>query len=171
MLERDRHSRITLKRGLAGQQLKQQTPCGIQVRTGINLFAASLFGRKILGGTHHRIGLCHGGLGIGQGAGNPKVHHLDFPGRGNHHIAGLNVAVYQVLMMGILQRVQDTGNDFDRFFQRNRIAVRQQLPHRVAFHVLHDDVRHLYLGAVRSGDGFFTSVIDSHDSGMVQIGG
>ena len=69
--------------------------------------------------------------------------------------------------MGILEGVEYPRHDFDGLVNRYRLAISEELVHRVPFYQLHYDIGDVHLGAVRGSHYLFTSVIDLHDIFMI----
>ena len=87
-----------------------------------------------------------------------EVHHLRMAVRGEHDVRGLQVAVDDVLLVGLVQRF----GRFQRDLQGVELAEgpsRQSLPERLPFDVLHDDA---------AGVAEVEQFMDAADVGMVQ---
>ncbi len=119
------HGRIAAERRLAGQQLKEQAAGRIQIRARIHHFATGLLGREILRRAHHGIRLRHRGRGVGDRAGNAKVHDLDLAIGSEHDVARLDITVNDAFAVRILEGGQHADDDLHGLVNRQRIAFGQ----------------------------------------------
>ena len=164
----DGHGGVALEGRLAGEQLVKETPGGVQVRAGVHGLAAGLLWGEVLGGAHHCVGLGDRGGGVLNGPRDAEVHDLHRAGGGQHDVSGLDVAVDDPHPVGVLQGVQDTGDDLHRLRNRDGLALAEELAHRVPLDVLHDDVGDGAAGAARLEELLLTGVVDGDDGGVVE---
>ena len=85
-------------------------------------------------------GLRHRGLRVADRPGDAEVHHLDLAGAGQHHVAGLDVAVHDPVAVAVLQRPQHPVGDLQRPLGQQPPVLAQQVAQGPAVHVLHHDV-------------------------------
>ena len=76
--------------------------------------------------------------------------------------------VDDALVVRVLERAQDADDDLERLVDRHGGAVLQQLPHRVALDVLHDDEGQGGLLAHGVGHGLLAGVVHGDDRGVVE---
>ena len=167
----DGHRGVAREGRFAGEQLVEQAAGRVQVAAGVDDLAAGLLGRQVLGGAHHGVGLGDGRRGVLHGAGDAEVHHLHRARRGQHDVAGLDVPVDDAGAVGVLQRVQDAGDDLHGLGDGHGLALAEELADRVPLDVLHDDVGHRADGAVGGGDLLLARVVDGDDGRVVEGGG
>ncbi len=110
----DRHRGVAGERRASGQQLVQQAADRVKVRARVHPLAPGLLGREVLRGPDHLGGLRHRGLGVGDGAGDAEVHHLDLALQVQHDVAGLDVAVHDAGPVAVVQRAEHAVGDLQR---------------------------------------------------------
>ena len=140
---------------LAGQHLEQHDAEGPDVGALVDGLAPRLLGGHVGGGAEDQAGrgagagqgrrLRQGGRAAGErvvisapGLGEAEVEDLDLALRGQLDVRGLEVAVHDALLVGLLQRVGDLAGDRDRLVDGNRAAL-QALREILALDQLHGD--------------------------------
>ena len=91
---------------------------------------------------HRTDGLFADHLALGPGkTGNAEVHHLDAAVGQQHDVLGLDVPVDNALAVGMVQGLQDLGNEVDGLFPGERAAPLVQILFQGdAVDVFHDDI-------------------------------
>ena len=171
MLVGDRHRRIAGEGGLSGQKLVEEAAGRIEIRAGVDHFAASLLGRQVLCGSHNGVRLGHRGRGVGDGSSDAEIHDLDLAVRREHHVAGLDVPVNDAFVVRVLERRKNARDHLHRFRDRNGLPGRQKGGDGASLDVLHDDVGQRDLVSGGRCDRGFAGVVDGHDRRMVERGG
>ena len=128
--------------GLAGEQLVEQAPGGVEVGTGIDDLAARLLRGEVLGGADHGVRLGDRRGGVLHGPRNAEIHDLHRAGGGQHDVPGLDVAVHDARTVGVLESIQHTRGDLNRLRDRDGLAIAEEFADRVPLDVLHHDVGH-----------------------------
>ena len=159
----DRDKGVTEERRPPGQQLVEHAAGGVEVGARVGGLATRLLRREILRGADHSRGLRHRGTDVAQRAGDAEVHDLDVAVGGDHHVAGLDVAVHDAGAVAVVERVEDAARDLQGPLGRDARVLLQQLTQRLALDELHDDERDT--GAV---EDVLAGVVDRHDRGVVQ---
>ena len=152
----------------AGEQLVEQAAGGVDVGAGVDGLAAGLLGREVLRGADHGRGLGHRRRRVADRAGDAEVHHLHVAARGEHHVAGLDVAVDDPGAVAVVERGQHAAGDLERPLGQDLAALAQDVAQRPAGDVLHDDVGLGDPGPV--GGRLLAGVVDRHDRGVVERG-
>ncbi len=165
MLVGDRHRRVAGEGRPAGQQLVEQAAGRVQVAARVHPLAPGLLRRQVLGGTDDLRGLGHGQLRVGHGPGNAEVHHLDVAVAGEHHVAGLDVAVHDAVAVAVVQCPQHAVGDLGRALGQQPPVVAEQVAQRAPVDELHHDVRD-----GRAAHHVLAGVVDGHDGRVVQRG-
>jgi len=158
---------IAEERRASGQQLVEQAAGRIEVGARVDLLAPGLLGRQVLGGADHCGRLRHRRRGVGDRSGDPEVHHLDLAGIGQHHIGGLDVAVHDVVLVRVAQRVQHPNLVLEGALRLDRAALAQQVAQGVPLDQFHHDVGHRDAGG---RVGSLPGVVDADDVRVVQAG-
>ena len=166
MLVGDRDRRVAKEQQQAGEQLVQQAAGRVQVAAGIDPLAPGLLRRQVLGGTDDLRGLRHGGLGVADRPGDAEVHHLDLAIAGQHHVAGLDVAVHDPVAVAVVQGAQHPVGDLQGPLGQQPAVLPEQVAQGAAVHILHDDV-----GDVRPVGVVLAGVVYRDDRRVVQRGG
>ncbi len=161
--------RVRVERRPSGEQFEEQAADGVQVGALVQAAAQGLFGGEVLRGADHHAGLRHGGDAGLHGAGDAEVHHLHHTAAGDHHVAGLDVAVHQARLVAGRERGQHVPGDLQRPVGGHGPVpgdVRgQDVAQRPPLDVLHDDVRHRAAVEV-----VLAGVEDRDDVGVVELG-
>ncbi len=123
------------------------------------MFAVILLGRHVgkRPDQHTRLG-----FRIFQHAGDAKIDDLDRPVFAEHHIAGLDIAMNDSTLVGVVKGSARLHSVCELERNRQRHAARDQLLKIFAFHQFHCDV-----GKVCR----FTHVVDGDDIGMLESAG
>ena len=104
--------------------------------------------------------------GVGDRAGDAEVHHLDVAARGEHHVAGLDVAVDDAGAVAVVEGGEHAGGDLERPLGQDLAALAEDVAQRPAVDVLHHDVGLGDAGAV--GGDLLAGVVDRDDRGVVE---
>ena len=133
-----------LKRRSTGQQLKSGRRQCILVGAAVDPVAHELFGRGVRNGSHGHVGSGQI-VRVTDAPGDPEVRQHDSliggSGVGQQDVGGLDVAVEQSSIVGVVECVGDGRDDPHHVFRRHsvRVALRQE-PVRVgAVDVVHRD--------------------------------
>ena len=165
----DRGQRATGEGRSAGQHLVHDRGERELIRRGIELvdLPLRLLRRHVLRRPQHR---CHAGDLLGnrgdlRDAEIENLHPLGLAADGRHHedVLRVHVAMDDAFQMRGGQRRAQLIGDVDHARERQGPRARQDLPQRLAFQVLHDQVGHPV------GQG--VEVDDRHDPGMSQARG
>ncbi len=140
MLVHDDEGRVTGVRGPAGQQLVEQAAHRVQIRAVVGLLAVDLLGGEVGGGADGHAGPGQPGGHLAQRLGDAEVDDLDRARGGQHHIAGLDVAVHDGVLVAVLQGLQHLPGDLDGLRHGHR-PVAQHLAQGAALDVLHHQIR------------------------------
>jgi hypothetical protein len=153
-----------------GEQLKEHAPRRVEIGASVDRLALGLFGRKVLRGPDHRLGLGHRRGAVGDGSRDPEVHDLDGTTTAEHDVGRFDVAVDDPLGVAVVQRCQDVLDDSAGLVgRRHRSCGGEVLAQGAAVDDLHDDVGNVdgHLGA--RVDGFVLArVINRDDVGVVE---
>ena len=160
VLGRHRHRGVPEERRAPGGHLEQHHAQGVDVATGIDPDTLGLLGGEVGGRAHHRSGLGQALLGV-DGPGDAEVGHLHLAVVGDQHIAGLDVAVDDPVLVGVTQGRGHMGPDVRRPLGGQRSGTLQYGGQGPAIDELHDD---------EVGAGVFAPVEDGDDVGMGQVG-
>ena len=141
-LEARAHHRVrvlALERRLAGERMVERAAKGIDVRTEVDLLAAALFGRDVVGRAPDLVR-------VALHRRKAEVHELGRAVLGVQHVLRLHVAVHEALLGGERQRVHQLLADAHHAHLVERPGVRLHvLVERPARHQLHRDVGHALL--------------------------
>ena len=169
MLVRDGDRTVAPERGPSGEELVEHHAGGIQVRAGVDRFALGLLGGEVRCGAENGAGLGHRGGGVRCRAGDAEVHDLDPPGVGDHHVAGLDVAVHDTGPVGVLQRFEDAVDVPHRLIGSEGAGGQDRLQ-GASLHEFHHDERLGPRPAVCPDDGVLAGVIDPDHGGVGHAG-
>ena len=153
MLDRDRDSRIPVKRDFAGKHLIQRYAQRIDVALFIAEAASRLFGRSIMNRAHH----IRGDRVTGCRLSDTKIRDLNLSLTGNDDVLGLNIPVNDVVAVRRLQSHGDLQRDRNRLFVAETASLRDIALERDPVHELHDNIINPF---------FLADVIDVYDIGM-----
>jgi hypothetical protein len=103
--------------------------------------------------------------GGGREAREPEVEHLHEPALSQHHVAGLDVAVHDPVLVRLGERLRDLRGDRERRLRLER-SLAKAIGERTPAHVLHRDVG--LARAVRAG---LADVVDHGDVRVRQVRG
>ena len=151
----DVRDRLAVEEPAAGQHLEQHDAEGPDVGALVDGLAPRLLGGHVGGGAEDQAGrgagagqgrrLRQGGRAAGErvvvsapGLGEAEVEDLDLALRGQLDVRGLEVAVHDALLVGLLEGLGDLHRDGDRFVDGDRPPL-QPLREVLAFHQLHGD--------------------------------
>ena len=152
----------------AGEQLVELAPGGVDVGAGVDRLTAGLLGGEVLRRPHDRCGLGHRVRRVGDGAGDAEVHHLHVAGRGEHHVAGLDVAVDDPGAVAVVEGREYAGGDLESTLGQDLATFADDVAQGAPGDVLHHDVG---LGDVAAvGRHLLAGVVDRHDRRVVEGG-
>ena len=157
----DGHRVLVVEGRPADDHLIQHDAEGVDVAAEVDGAALGLLGREVGGRAHHGARLGEGLLGVAA-PGDAEVGDLDLAAGVDQHVAGLDVAVDDAVLVGEGQRGGDVGADLGRPLGRQRTVLADQLAQRPPLHVLHDDEVRAFLLA---------PVVDGDDVRMIEVGG
>ncbi len=149
------------KRDAAGEALVEHETERVEVGTTVELLAADLLGRQVLGRAHHDVvarEVCLGGL---QTLGDTEVGQQHPAVGGHHDVAGLDVAVDEARFMGVVERGGDARADVAGEFGAQPLLGVEYLAQALAFDQLHHD---------RLAPVLFEHVVDGDDVRVVEAG-
>src|SRR5688572_4354943 len=111
--------------------------------------------REIMNGTDYGAGLryCRGG----NGPGNPEIRYFDPSVVADKNIMRFNIAMDNLVVMGMLQRIADLCGDFHRFIRLQRGPIANDFIQISAVDILHDDIMSIF---------DLSDIIDAHDVRM-----
>ena len=99
-----------------------------QIAAPIHPIAESLFRRHVVRRSEHRTGA---GLARVRDPRDAEVRDLHDPGlRVIHDVPGLDVAVNDVLLMGVIERISTPGHQIEHRFERQELA-RLRIPVKI----------------------------------------
>ena len=156
------------ERRASGEQLVEQAAGGVDVGSRVDGLATRLLGGEVLRGADHGCRLGHRRLGVADRTGDAEVHHLHVTGGGEHHVAGLDVAVDDPRAVAVVERGQHAAADLQGPLGQDLATLAEYVAQGAAGDVLHHDVGLGDTGAV--GGGFLAGVVDGHDRRVVQGG-
>src|SRR5690606_32290582 len=123
----------------AGQAVEGDHAQGVHVRGGQHPGALGLLGGDVGGGAHDRAG--GGEVPGGAGAGDAEVGEDGLAVAGAHQdVAGLDVAVDDAVVVGVLEGFGDRGDDRHQLVGGQGTALGDQVRQGTALDVLHDQV-------------------------------
>ena len=132
----DTHGIGAVKGELPGCGFVEHAAEGVHVACAVELFALSLLGRDVVGGTEHA-----GGLGFHAvfGARDAEVHDLHVAVGLHHDVLRLDVAVHDVLAVGDGKRLADLAANFSHLALVDGATLLNGGLQVGAAHVFHDD--------------------------------
>lgn len=141
---------LTAEGKTGGQNLEKHDPQREDVGSQVNFLALNLFGRHIAGSSEERASLSQVGC---RNASDPKIEELDLPVFRQHDVGGLDVTVYDAVLVGKAQPCANLQkNPGDRFLIEP-VGALDQLVKSLSIYELHDDVRSvLVLSQVMDGN-------------------
>ncbi len=158
----DRNSRLGLEERATGEHLEEHHARRVEVGASIHGLAPGLFGREVLCSTENRTRLRDRGGRVGDGSRDAEVHDLDLAGRGDHDVAGLDVAMHDARTVRVLEGGQDSFGDAGGLGD-GQGTIADELAQQPTLDVLHDDEGHHRLAAGRIAHDLFAGVVDPHD--------
>ena len=170
MLVGDRDRAVPLEGRPAGEELIEHAAGRVEVAAGVDVLALRLLGREVLRGADHGLRLGHRRVGVGDGAGDAEVHHLDRIVRADHHVRRLDVAVDDAHPVRVGQGVQDALGDPGGLVAGQLAPLVEDLAQGLALDVLHDDEGDIVRPAVRVHALVLAGVVDRDDRGVVEAG-
>ena len=129
--------RRRLVRQPARQELVGDDAERVHVRGRAGRLAARLLGRQVGGGAEHGADL--GDVGLLGRLGDAEVGELDHAVAAAQQVAGLDVAVDDLVAVRVGEPAARLGEDLDRLVGGQRAALAQDLRARLPVDVLHDD--------------------------------
>ncbi len=139
MLVRHRERGIADVRLPAGEQLEQHDPGRVHVGAYVRGTAGHLLGREVSGRADE-----HAALGVarpGQQPGQAEVRHLDRAWAAEQHILRFDIPVRDARVVRRGQPAEYAFHDVERLARAQPPALAQQVPQRLAGHVLHGEVQ------------------------------
>ena len=139
-----RRRRVALKRGTAGDHLVQQGAEREDVAASVERLAVDLFGRHVWQGAGNRASADErrrrrtSSVAARCPLGEPEVEQRG-AGGSQHHVAGLEIAMHEAVLVRVSERVGRLRRDLDRVVRGNRPSG-QAAGQRFAFHQFHDEV-------------------------------
>ncbi len=118
MLNSNTHWRITFKRWMTSQHLKQDNTDRINIRRFVCCFSFRLLRRQVVNRSHHMIRLCH--RRFTQSAGNSEISDLDFLVVGQQYILRLDISMNDHMVMGITDSTENLLCEENCFINRQR---------------------------------------------------
>jgi len=103
-------------------------------------FAADLLGGDVVGRAVRLARLALGGLDVGGFAGQTHVRQLHDAVGVDHDVLGLDVAVYEAVVVGVGEGVSDLDDDVDGFLLAEAVAAGEVVGDGLALDVFHDEV-------------------------------
>jgi hypothetical protein len=159
-VERNHRQRILGgERELAGNQFIQHDAQGIQVRPPVDGAAHRLFRSKVEDRPYDLAAL---GQARGHRLGQAEVHQFDLPAWRQKDVLGLQVAVDDSVLMGVIESLQDPVRDGD---DRREFTRRIDVERPTLDQLHHDERRRL---PFHKG---LTDIVDRDDVGMIEAGG
>ena len=133
------HHIVRIKGQMSRKHLVHHDTDRVDVAGEVGLVALGLFGADIMDAAHR---LAAGKLVLSAGdAGNAEVHHPQLAVVQQHDVLGLDVPVHHAVVVGVIQRFQDLGDEVHRLpAGQLAAALVQILPQGHAVHIFHDDI-------------------------------
>jgi hypothetical protein len=157
----NRHRALPGERRLAAQELVQDDAQRVHVGAGVRRYALGLLGAEVGGGADDRPGACQL-LGVVEGTGDAKVHHLHAAVGGQQDVARLDVAVEHAGMVGDGECGGRLGGDLGSSACQQRAFGAADVAQGPPLDELHHHV---------VGLAVLAPVEDRHDVGVAEVGG
>ena len=122
-----------------GEALVEDQPERVEVGAAVELAAADLLGRQVLGRAHHHVVARQVLAGGVEALGDAEVGQQHAAVRGDEDVAGLDVAVDEAGVVGGVERRGDARADVDRQLRAQPRLHVEELAQALAVDQLHDD--------------------------------
>ena len=158
----ERRDRLARKRPRAGQKLVEHDAQREEIGPAVDLLAPDLLGRHVGRASDHLARPRHVGARRGGELSDAEVGHLHAAVFGDQDVAGLDVAVDDVPLVGVRQGLGGLADDRDLGRERELLSAAEVPRERPALDVLHGDEVEVAVAA---------HVEDGDDVGMLQAAG
>ena len=149
----------------AGKTFVQHEAERVQVGAAVQLAAAHLLGREVLGGAHHHVRAGEVVVAAAEALGDAEVGEQYPTIRGDEDVAGLHVAMHEVCPVRAVERRRDAGADVHGEVGAEALLLVEQLPQAFAVDQLHDHGLPLL-----AADRVVDRVVDGDDVGVAELG-
>jgi hypothetical protein len=137
VLHHDTHRSIGHERHPPGQHLEQHHPQGVHVAAGVHRLAPALFGGHVGRRSNAHPGGCQAGVSADH-LGDPEIGQERQAPVFHQHVGGLDVAVDNASLMGVIEGV---GHLLDDFWDGLQVHwLEHALLEGAGLHVLHHDI-------------------------------
>ena len=143
MLHRHHHGGFAVEGHPSGHHLIHDDTQGIDVALGVAVTASGLLRGSIMHGTHGVRSIRIGGNGFCDA----EIRHLHLALPGNNDILGLNVPMYNLIVVGNLQARSHLNGDAGRLFDGQPALFLDISLEGDALHQFHDDIENILLVA------------------------
>ena len=150
------------ERHASREALVQHEPERVEIGATVELLAADLFGRQVLGRAHHDVVAGEVGVGRLETLGDAEVGEQHATVGRDHDVAGLHVAVDEAGLVGMVERERHAGTDVAGELGAEPLLRVEQLAQALAFDELHDH---------RLATVLLEDVVHRDDVRMVEAGG